>query len=78
VAFHCEECGAELHREVFALAEELPQEGYQRACREFFSNEELRRCEACGAVHPARSLEGFRWAELAASLRADQGRVTAD
>jgi len=70
VAWYCEGCGAEIHRDVWALAEELPQEGYLRACRGFNADAALRSCGACGAVHPSLELEGFRWEEIASERRA--------
>ena len=69
VAWYCEDCGSEVHRDVFDLHEELPQEGYLRACREFSADEGLRRCARCDSVHAPCVLEGYRWRELARELR---------
>ena len=71
VAFHCDCCGAELHREIFALADELPQAGYLRVCTTFMADPVLRRCAGCGELHPELSLDAFRWAELAGQERAN-------
>jgi mannose-6-phosphate isomerase-like protein (cupin superfamily) len=69
VAWYCEGCGGELHRDVFALAEELPQEGYLRACREFSEDDGLRRCARCDCAHAPCDVEGYRWQELARERR---------
>jgi 3-hydroxyanthranilate 3,4-dioxygenase len=74
VAWYCEACGAEVHREVWDTAEELPQEGYLRSCTEFNSNEEQRSCQ-CGAIHPAVDISGNQWADIAKTLRAESGQA---
>jgi len=73
VAWYCEACGGEIHRDVWALAEELPQEGYLRACTDFNADVASRRCGGCGATHPTLELDGFRWAEIAAERRGIAG-----
>lgn len=70
VAWYCEGCGAELWREVWETADELPQEGYLRACDEFNGWAERRTCAACGARHPEIDLAPYRWSEIAAEIRA--------
>ena len=69
VAWYCEECGSEIHRDVWELAEELPQEGYQRACKEFNAESSARTCPQCGVIHPEIDLSGTRWAEVASTSR---------
>ena len=71
VVWYCEECGRELWREEWELADRSPQEGYVKACETFNGDPSLRRCQGCGAVHPAIDLSGFRWGEIAAGLRAE-------
>ena len=68
VAWYCESCGNELRREVWALASELAQEGYQRACAAFNADATARTCR-CGAVHPPVDVAGTRWLEVARELR---------
>ena len=53
-----------------AAGNELPQEGYWRACQQFNSDPARRRCASCGAEHPPVDLTGVRWPELARELRA--------
>ena len=70
VAWYCETCGTELHREVWDTADELPQEGYLRATRAFNADAKRRTCK-CGAAHPAIDLTPYKWAEVAAEIRKD-------
>lgn len=70
VAWFCPGCGAEVHRDEFDTAEELPQDAYSRACREFNAKPELRACPSCGAAHPELDLTGIRWPEVADAIRA--------
>lgn len=67
VAWYCTDCGSELYRNDWDTAQELPQEGFTRSCLAF--NASPRRCSRCGAEHPAVSLDGTRWPEIAAALR---------
>jgi 3-hydroxyanthranilate 3,4-dioxygenase len=69
VAWYCERCKTQLHRHVFDTAHTHPQEGYLAGCRSFNADEALRRCSACGWVHPTIELRRYRWEELAARLR---------
>lgn len=69
VSWYCERCGEELWRQVWDTATELPQEGYLRSCRAFNAEAAHRTCKSCGAIHPVLDLSGYRWAEIAASLR---------
>ena len=73
VAWTCPSCAAELHRETWDTARELPQEGYLRATARFNGDAALRTCKACGAVHPPVDASASKWAEIAAELRAEQG-----
>jgi 3-hydroxyanthranilate 3,4-dioxygenase len=69
LAWYCEDCGEELHRVVWALADTLPQEGYLNACNHFNSDEELRQCGRCSAKHPKLDLDGYRWERIAQERR---------
>jgi rubredoxin len=73
VAWYCPQCNAELHRDVWDTARELPQEGYLRATSAFRDDEGLRRCRQCGTIHAPPDVSGSRWAEVAAELRAETG-----
>lgn len=72
VAWYCTGCGAEVWYDEWDTAEELPQEGYWRACQAFNAEREQRLCPRCGAEHPPVELAGIRWPELAAALREGQ------
>ena len=71
VAWYCAACGAEVWRVEWELADELPQEGYQRACEAFNADMAKRRCQYCNCQHPAVDLSGIRWNEIARDLRAE-------
>ncbi len=77
VAWHCESCGTEIAREVWDTAEELPQEGYLRACAAFNEDAARRKCPNCGSVHAAIDLAPFRWADVAKEVRDDRARTAA-
>ena len=70
VAWYCSSCGAEVWREEWDTAEELPQEGYWRACQAFNASPEQRICPTCGAEHPPADLTGIHWPEVSAAIRA--------
>lgn len=67
IAWYCGRCGAEVHREEWDTAVELSQEAYQRGCDAFNAGD--RAC-ACGCEHPRIDLDGTRWPQIAAELRA--------
>jgi 3-hydroxyanthranilate 3,4-dioxygenase len=69
IAFYCEGCGKELHREVWEIAAELPQEAYLRITRAFNADSKLRSCAACGTVHPEIDLAPYRWSDIARELK---------
>jgi len=69
VAWYCESCANELHRHVFDTAQTFSQEGYLAGSRAFNAEESLRRCSACGWVHPVIDVSRYRWEELARQLR---------
>lgn len=73
VAWYCSGCRAEVWREEWGLREELPQEGYWRACRAFNADTARRTCPNCGAEHPKLDLAGLGWAEVAGEVRAEMG-----
>lgn len=70
VAWYCEACGNEVYREVWDAEAEPAQAAYLRGCETFNSQETLRRCSQCGAVHALVDISGNRWAEIAAELSA--------
>lgn len=73
VAWYCEKCGGELHRDTWDTAKELPQEAYLRATAAYSDNASLRACKACGHANPKADASGNKWAEVAAELRAEIG-----
>ena len=74
VAWYCESCGAELAREVWDTAAEIPQEGYLRACREFNADAARRTCASCGRIHEEVDLSPYGWEAVAAEIREDMAR----
>ena len=77
VAWFCEECDAEVAREVFDTAQEISQDGYLRACRAFNAAAERRKCAACGHTHDEIDLAPYRWEAVAAEVRADIAKAAA-
>ena len=74
LAWYCDECAAEIHRDVWSLEDSLPQEGYLRACRGFNENVERRRCKRCRWEHARLDLDGYRW-ETIVGERRNQGEA---
>ena len=77
VAWYCEVCGNELHREVWELKDELAQEAYLRIARAFSADAKRRACGKCGAVHPTLDLSPFRWEDVARSLKEEAAQERA-
>lgn len=77
VAWHCESCAGEIAREVWDTEEELPQEGYVRACVAFNADAGRRTCPACGTVHGEIDLAPYRWEVVAKEVRADRAKAQA-
>lgn len=77
VAWHCGSCATEIARDVWDTAEELPQEGYLRACTSFNADVKRRTCPKCGTEHPAIDLAPYRWAIVANEVRDDCARAVA-
>jgi 3-hydroxyanthranilate 3,4-dioxygenase len=73
VAWYCPNCAAEVHRDTWDTARELPQEGYLRATARFNADAALRTCKACGTAHPPVDVSALRWADIAKELRAEFG-----
>jgi 3-hydroxyanthranilate 3,4-dioxygenase len=71
VAWYCDECDAEIYREVWDTATTLSQLKYNEVSSRFAADTSLRTCRHCGSVHPALDLAGFRWAEVAGAIGAD-------
>jgi hypothetical protein len=70
VAWYRDGAGEEISRIVWNCAQELPQEGYLRACRAFNADPKLR-----GGL-PEIDLAPYRWAEIAAEIRAAEAAET--
>jgi hypothetical protein len=70
VAWYCPTCGAEVAREEWDTAAELPQDAYWRICQAFNADATRRKCARCSAEHPTVDLAGIRWPEVAAAIRA--------
>ena len=70
VAWYCDDCGAEIHREVWDTAADLSQAKYQEISSRFAADAARRKCPNCGSIHPAPDLEGLPWTEVAHQLAA--------
>ncbi len=71
VAWFCSNCGIEVHRDEFDVAQEISQGAYQRACEAFNADVELRRCPTCDEVHDPVDLSDLRWSEIAEAITAE-------
>jgi len=71
VAWYCDDCDAEIHREVWDTAATMSQAKYQEVSAHFAADASLRTCRRCGSSHPAPDLEGFRWSEVARDIAAE-------
>lgn len=69
VAWYCEKCSGEVHRQVWSAHEKFCQEGYLESCEAFNGSEDLRTCPQCGTVHPAVDVSWNRWQSIAEELR---------
>ncbi len=69
VAWYCEGCGSELHRETWDAGREIAQEKYAAATARFSAETRLRTCASCGTVQPAPNTAPYRWDEVAAQVR---------
>ncbi|MGE3936280.1 MAG: Rieske 2Fe-2S domain-containing protein [Rhodospirillaceae bacterium] len=81
VAWYSPKTGEEITRVTWDCAQELPQEGYLRACRAFNDSERMRTCPTTGAVLPPIDLAPYGWEALAGEIRdaeaAERERLTA-
>ena len=71
VAWYCDGCGSEVHREVWDTATTLPQEGYAAASKRFNENQALRQCPDCQQIHAEIDLSPYQWETLAEEIRAE-------
>ena len=69
LAWYCDECAAEIHRDIWSLENSIPQEGYLRACEAFNGDATLRRCPGCKAEHEKIDLNGYHWDETVDARR---------
>ncbi len=69
VAWYSPKTSEEIARVTWNCLEELPQEGYLRACRAFNDNVKMRTCPTTGEVLPPIDLAAFRWETLAPEIR---------
>lgn len=68
VIWYCEGCGRVLRWQSIDTSAEIPQAAYWDAAMSFNRDEALRRCGACGAVHPPVDLGDIAWPEVAKAL----------
>ena len=65
VAWYCDDCDAEIHREVWDTGTTVSQAKYEEVTSRFAGDTSLRTCRHCGSIHPAPDLAGIRWSEVA-------------
>jgi len=75
VTWYCDNCDAEIYREVWDTAKTLSQLKYQEVCSRFANDAALRRCRQCGSTHPPPDLAGFRWSEVAREIAAESAVI---
>lgn len=71
VAWYCDNCDAEIFREVWDTATTLSQVKYDEVSSRFAADASLRTCRQCGWTHPAPDLAGLRWTEVAREIAAE-------
>ncbi|MGO9700922.1 MAG: cupin domain-containing protein [Xanthobacteraceae bacterium] len=71
IAWYCDDCDAEIHREVWDTATTVSQLKYEEVTSHFAAHASLRTCRHCGSTHPAPDLEGFRWSDVAREIAAE-------
>jgi mannose-6-phosphate isomerase-like protein (cupin superfamily) len=71
VAWYCDRCDAEIHREVWDTATTVSQRKYAEVSSRFAGDAALRTCRHCGSTHPAPDLAGFRWSDVAREIAAE-------
>ncbi len=71
LAWYCDNCDAEIYREVWDTAATVSQLKYDEVSSHFAADASLRRCGHCGATHPVPDLEGFRWAKVGREIAAE-------
>jgi hypothetical protein len=71
VAWYCDNCDAEIYREVWETGTTLSQLKYQEVSSRFVADASLRTCRQCGSTHPTFDLSGFRWSEVAREIAAE-------
>ena len=74
VAWYCDGCNEELHREVWDTKSELSQDAYLRACTLVNADEKLRTCNRCGEMKSSIDLSGIRWADVSSMLKELEGK----
>ena len=68
VLWFCDHCGKEVARHEWNATEIPPQQGYLTACNAYNTDENRRRCPACGTVHAPLDLSPFRWEAIVEKL----------
>jgi 3-hydroxyanthranilate 3,4-dioxygenase len=71
VAWYCDNCDAEVYREVWDTAAVVSQAKYEEVSSRFAADALLRQCRQCGSTHPAPDLAGFRWSEVARAIASE-------
>ena len=61
VLWFCDNCGKEVAHHEWNATEIPVQRGYLTACNAYNTDQNRRRCSACGTVHAPLDLSPFRW-----------------
>jgi 3-hydroxyanthranilate 3,4-dioxygenase len=72
VAWYCDDCGAEIYREVWDTAAAIEQDKYHEIASRFAAEPALRKCSKCGSVHPSPDISHLNWSEVAKQIAADR------
>jgi mannose-6-phosphate isomerase-like protein (cupin superfamily) len=77
VAWYCDNCGAELHRDIWHADRVASQAMFHEMSTRFAADTDRRTCATCGTVLPAPDLVGFRWRDVARELGGSASAVIA-
>ena len=61
VAWFCDSCGSEIHRDTWELEKEPSSVAFTRACAQFNDDAVRRTCQSCGVNHPTVDVSQMDW-----------------
>jgi mannose-6-phosphate isomerase-like protein (cupin superfamily) len=71
VAWYCDNCDAEIYREVWDTEASVSQAKYAEISTRFAAEASLRKCRQCGSTHLAPDLAGLPWSEVVGEIAAE-------